>query len=259
MPKGISIHIGVHHFDSEHYGYEGTLENCPNDAIDMQTIADSQNFESTLLLTEEATRDNVKKAIKTASEELEAGDILFLSYSGHGGTLPDRNNDEEDHADETWCLYDGQLIDDELLELWSHFREGVRVLVVSDSCHSGTVIKANPTQTETKPPEFQVKSIPYPKAREIYRKNKGYYDKIADETPFVMSVDIKATVKLMSGCQDTEYSYAFNDARNSLFTQEINAVWDSGQFIGSTEAFFDQVKDQVSSVDMGWSAIETDP
>ena len=57
----------------------------------------------------------------------------MLSYSGHGGQLPDLNDDEPDQEDETWCLYDGQVVDDELSELYSHFKQGVRILVLSDS------------------------------------------------------------------------------------------------------------------------------
>ena len=38
-------------------------------------------------------------------------------------------------------LYDRQLIDDELYQLWSAFTAKVRIVMLSDSCHSGTVAK----------------------------------------------------------------------------------------------------------------------
>jgi hypothetical protein len=38
-------------------------------------------------------------------------------------------------------LYDRQLIDNELYALWARFRPGVRICVISDSCHSGTVTR----------------------------------------------------------------------------------------------------------------------
>ena len=52
--------------------------------------------------------------MRGAAKALKPGDLFFLTYSGHGGQVPDVTGDEDDKQDETWCLYDGQLIDDEL-------------------------------------------------------------------------------------------------------------------------------------------------
>ena len=52
--------------------------------------------------------------------------------------MPDASADEPDRTDETWVLFDRQLVDDELYEMWPQFVPGVRILVLSDSCHSGT-------------------------------------------------------------------------------------------------------------------------
>src|SRR5678815_3771458 len=79
--------------------------------------------------------------MRKAAKLLAAGDLYFLSYSGHGGQVPDVTGEEDDKKDETWCLFDGQLIDDELYYELSRFGEGVRILVLSDSCHSGTVTR----------------------------------------------------------------------------------------------------------------------
>lgn len=46
--------------------------------------------------------------------------------------------------DETWVLYDRQLVDDELYKIWSKFKPLVRILVFSDSCHNGTVTRDIP-------------------------------------------------------------------------------------------------------------------
>jgi hypothetical protein len=48
---------------------------------------------------------------------------------------------EEDQLSETWVCWDRQLIDNELYALWGSFQPGVRILVISDSCHSGTVTR----------------------------------------------------------------------------------------------------------------------
>ena len=100
----------------------------------MTSVGKSRGFKVTTLLTKEATRERVIKTIRKASRTLKSGDIFMLSYSGHGGQLPDRNEDEADAMDETWCLYDGELVDDEMYSLYGGFALGVRILVFSDSC-----------------------------------------------------------------------------------------------------------------------------
>ena len=58
------------------------------------------------LLDEKATAASVLEGIRNAARELKAGDLFLIQYSGHGGQVPDRNGDEADGLDETWCLYD---------------------------------------------------------------------------------------------------------------------------------------------------------
>ena len=48
-------------------------------------------------------------------------------------------DEEDDQLDETWCLFDTQLRDDDINTALASFAEGVRILMLSDSCHSGTV------------------------------------------------------------------------------------------------------------------------
>src|SRR6187397_378801 len=143
MAQGLSLHIGLNSVNPKHYaGWSGKLTACEADANDMASIAGSRKFASKKLLTKKATRSAVKSAIAAAAKKLKSGDIFFITYSGHGGQLPDQNGDEDDGLDETWCLYDGELVDDELFAAWANFRSGVRILVLSDSCHSGTVARA---------------------------------------------------------------------------------------------------------------------
>ena len=143
MAQGLSLHIGLNYVNPDHYdGWDGKLNACEKDTSDMEMIASTQGFETKVLLRDEATRESVLQEIKKAAETLKSGDIFYLSYSGHGGQIPDANNDEPDGQDETWCLFDGQLIDDELKECWTFFEKGVRIFITSDSCHSGTIIKS---------------------------------------------------------------------------------------------------------------------
>lgn len=110
-----------------------------NDAVEIHKVATGIGLESKIILGNDVTRNNVINSIKEASRKLDEGDLLFVYYSGHGGQLPDIDGDEEDGLDETWCLYDGQLIDDELHLLWSEFKKDVRIIVISDSCKTGQI------------------------------------------------------------------------------------------------------------------------
>jgi hypothetical protein len=155
MARGLSIHIGLNVIDVDVYGPGNELAGCVNDARDMQSLAVAQGFQTTLMLDEGATSDAVIGAIAGAASTLKSGDILLLTYSGHGSQVPDRNGDEPDGKDETWCLYDRMLLDDELYSLWAQFEEGVRIFMLSDSCHSGTVARMLQTQDLMGSPAFK--------------------------------------------------------------------------------------------------------
>jgi caspase domain-containing protein len=247
MSKGISIHIGLNRVDPNHYaGWDGQLTACEFDAKDMAALAKSQGFRSTtILLTEQATAEAALAKLRAAREELQEGDILLLTYSGHGGQVEDANSDERDRLDETWVLYDRELIDDELYNEWSYFDPGVRIFVLSDSCHSGTVTRAM-FRASVEPPALRqpasvapkrTKNMPFTVQQETYNKNKKLYDDIQRSVPSHIrsSRAMDATVILISGCQDTQLS-ADGD-RNGLFTETLLGTWNKGAFRGTYRQF----------------------
>lgn len=233
MSKGIAVCIGLNSVDPRHYqGWSGPLTACEADAEDMAGIASDNGMAVSKLLTKNATREGVRKAIAQAAKSLTAGDIFMLTYSGHGGQVPDRDGDEDDRMDETWCLYDGQLIDDELHTLYGEFAKGVRILVLSDSCHSGTVTRdaqaAAMARTPTgEPPRYRV--MPPNVAQRVYRANKEFYDNLAKKAGNARDLDkVAATVLLISGCQDNQLSQ--DGTFNGLFTGKLLTIWNGGSF-----------------------------
>jgi hypothetical protein len=248
MAKGLSLHIGLNSVDPSHYaGWDGQLVACEFDANDMEALAESQDFTTKKLLTEDATADAVRKAIADAGSELEAEDILFLTYSGHGGQTPDSNSDEDDRMDETWVLYDRQLVDDELYTLWADFKPGTRILVLSDSCHSGSVVRVLPDfiQPEAlargaagnQPPAM--KALPVELEQKVYEQNREVYDQVQKTTTAYDSSDIGASVLLISGCQDNQTSA--DGEHNGLFTETLKSVWDGGAFKGAYRSFWKKI------------------
>lgn len=238
MPAGISLHIGLNRVDPDQYeGWDGQLTACEADAVDMAALAKKRGFKSsTLLLTKAATAEAVSNALLDAAQTLKSGDLFFLTYSGHGGQVNDTNGDEADRMDETWVCYDRQFVDDELYELWGKFRAGVRIIVLSDSCHSGTVLRDIPAFVSGGP---RIRAMPTTVARKVQKAHAKLYKKIQDEHPAAEKTNVKASVLLLSGCMDNQTSQ--DGARNGLFTGTLKKVWNGGKFKGSYRKLRDTV------------------
>jgi hypothetical protein len=267
--KAISLHIGLNAVSGEHYGgWTGELAACEFDANDMAAIAKSRGMKATLLLTKKGTRANVLAGIRAAAKALSAGDLFFLSYSGHGGQVPDVTGEEDDKQDETWCLYDGQLIDDELYFELSRFAAGVRVLVLSDSCHSGTVTREGPPMRAAMleaTPQLRPKLMPRSVAMRTYRDHQAFYDKLqrdvakaagkaVDPDAALANVAVsgrrmalvkkfKPAVILVSGCQDNQTS--MDGEHNGAFTEQLLSAWNHGTFKGNYALFHSVVRSRM--------------
>jgi hypothetical protein len=261
-PKALSLHLGLNGVSAAAYdGWDGPLAACEFDANDMAALAKSKGMTPTVLLTKKATRAALLAAMRKAAKALKAGDLFFMSYSGHGGQMPDSNGDEPDKKDETWCLYDGQLIDDELYVELSRFAAGVRVLVLSDSCHSGTVTRELPPPPP--PPDQRPRLMPDSVARRVYASHQAFYDQLqadaaaAAEKTYVdpdaalahlgaaagaveLVGQFKPAVLLISGCQDNQTS--MDGAHNGAFTEALLKVWNHGAFQGDYSAFHAKIR-----------------
>ena len=260
--KGLSLHAGLNAVNPTAYGgWDGPLAACEFDANDMAAIAKSKGMKSTILLTKKATRSNALSGIRDAAKALKAGDFFLLTYSGHGGQVPDVSGEEADKQDETWCLYDGQLIDDELYFELSRFKPGVRILVLSDSCHSGTVTRAGPPPPATA--HQRPKLMPPAVAMRTYREHQAFYDKLqldlvkaagkATVDPDAALAQVAASgrlaaivrkfnpaVVLISGCQDNQTS--MDGDHNGAFTESLLKVWSQGTFQGNYGTFHARIK-----------------
>ncbi len=265
-PRALSLHVGINLVDPAAYGgWDGPLAACEFDARDMAALARSKGMTPTVLMTRKATRAATLAALRKAAKALKSGDLFFLSYSGHGGQVPDSNRDEPDRKDETWCLFDGQLIDDELYLELSRFAAGVRIVVLSDSCHSGSVTRE---RTPPPPPPGQrSKLMPEAVARRVYDEHKAFYDRLQADVAKAAGnrapVDpdaalaalahtgaaaqaatlvgaLKPAVVLISGCQDNQTS--MDGENNGAFTEQLLKAWNHGAFTGSYGSFHARIR-----------------
>ncbi len=257
-PKAMSLHVGLNAVSAAAYaGWDGPLAACEFDAHDMAAIARAAGMKPTTLLTKKATRKSTLAGLRAAAKQLRTGDLFFLTYSGHGGQVPDVSGDEADKQDETWCLFDGQLVDDELYAELARFGDGVRILVLSDSCHSGTVTRAQPPSLPTSPAE-RPKLMPQAVAMRVYREHRAFYDGLqhalakaagtatVDPDAALAQVaasgrlsatvqDFRPAVILVSGCQDNQTS--MDGEHNGAFTEALRRVWRDGAFAGNYGQF----------------------
>lgn len=263
-PRGLSLNIGLNSVNPSHYGgWTGDLAACEFDAKDMAALATGRGIKARQLLTKDATRAKVLAALRAAAKTLVKGDFFLLSFSGHGGQVPDVSSEEADKLDETWCLYDAQLIDDELYQELGRFATGVRILVLSDSCHSGTVVRAGPPGSLVLPPEMRSKMMPPSVAMRTYEAHRSFYDKLQqdvagsegevraepDEVLATLTVSTRLTkiarrfrarAVLISGCQDNQSSY--DGQHNGAFTARLLTVWNRGNFDGNYATFHAHIK-----------------
>lgn len=258
--QAIGLHVGLNRVDPRHYaGWDGALAGCENDAIAMERLARSQGFETNLLLNEQGTRQAVVAAIEAAAAALEPGGMFLFTVAGHGGRIPDWNRDEVDDGtgtamDETLCLFDEQLVDDELFLLWTRFREGVRILVVGDTCHSGTQIRFNPFSPAlpaafVADPAMRPRCMPLAVETQTWRQNLDEYRNrtTRDEKTLLAPLDgvVRADVLGLGACQD--HQYAMDGPEHGQFTAALLRVWDQGRFRGDYRALRDRVEREINS------------
>lgn len=208
--------------------YPGTgsdLSGCVNDANDWAAELERRGFVVSKLLDKAATGKAIRQGIAAHVGAAKKGDLVVIQFSGHGSFVPDADGDEDDGTDEALCPWDtdkkGVITDDELFELYSARAYGVRVVVFSDSCHSGTVarfapIGTPPTITGGNAPRRLVRFLP-PGAFLGKAKLAKFGVRRARRRS---SPPGRYGALLLAGCQDAEYSYDawFNGRPNGAFT-----------------------------------------
>lgn len=210
---------------NDYPGTDSDLSGCVNDANDWAAVFKGSGFEVARMFDRQASGKEMRAAMTALVSGAKKGDSVVIQYSGHGSFVPDEDGDEPDGTDECLCPHDirtnGPITDDELFEIFCGCERGVKVVLISDSCHSGTVARFAPIVT---PPTMKAKNAPLRKVR--FLPPSVFLSKRA-ASRLGMSRALRRSsppgrygALLMSGCQDTEYSFdAFFQGRpNGAFT-----------------------------------------
>jgi hypothetical protein len=254
-----SLHIGV----LKPHGV--TLEDevgrsAVADAELMAAIARDHGFPDPVLCTAaaETTTLNIAKEIAAAATDLAAGGIFLLTFSGHGYAVEAGGGPAA--MSQGWVLSDADMFDQDLFLLFYQFEPGVRILVISDSCHSGTVVappgvlgivSALFTATGRNIRNFlgqRSRFLSQAQIAELRRLGQGAF---AESTTLLARVQtthgaLAVHVILLAACQDSQE--AFVEDGHGLFTAKLNE--ELGTLNGhsvSYEAFLEGIKRRIPS------------
>jgi len=187
---------------NDYPGIFNDLKGCVNDAKDWSALLQGFGFSVNMILDSQATRATVKTALQGLIASTNAGDVAVFTYSGHGTQVTDAGGDESDPYDEAICLYDGNTIDDELRVILNGIHPQATLVIISDSCFSGSVTRLT---AEKAIPRFIPPAVST--ASKMARRS------------FLMPESGMPEI-LISGCSDSEYSYdaEFNGRPNGAMS-----------------------------------------
>jgi len=189
--KKYAVLVGI----NDYPGDENDLNGAVNDAQNFKKLLTTKfrfpTANTTMLLDSAATRANIISQIKAYGGLVGSGDILLFQYSGHGTLFPDIYSDVIDETKKVAVdipMQDGShyrlpldyydsaivpwdaddksssrtwqnlILDDELYDMFSKITaKGATVVFISDSCHSGSVGKAQQMKFRYMPTEKALK------------------------------------------------------------------------------------------------------
>ncbi|WP_161635638.1 caspase family protein [Actibacterium mucosum] len=147
-PQVHALVIGI-----DEYEHIGSLKGAVNDANDISdALSDLPGAQVTTLLNDAATRDAILDHWRKTAKQVQPGDTMIVTYAGHGWHEPEAHpGNETDGQDETFLLgafaeqgaaAAHRIRDDEVAELVALIPDGATMILVADSCHSGTMMRS---------------------------------------------------------------------------------------------------------------------
>lgn len=177
--------VGINNYP----GTSNDLQGCVNDANDWSAILTGFGFETSIIVDTEATRQNIKTKLNELVSSAGEGDVIVFTYSGHGTQVIDFSSDEGDTYDEAIYVVDGTILDDDLRVIIDKINSRAALVVISDSCFSGSVTRLIPENTR---PRFMP-------AQDVSD------DRVVRQRFLLPEANMPEI--LISGCSDSEYSY----------------------------------------------------
>lgn len=143
--------VGINHYSMPGSDLRGCLNDVETNRYILTYKFGFQSTEMVILRDSQATtkniKDNLEKMVAEFKDCNSPEDKFIFCYSGHGSSVPDKDGDEIDKLDEIICPYDlnwtsNMITDDYLYSIFSKINPNVQLLIISDSCHSGSLLRS---------------------------------------------------------------------------------------------------------------------
>jgi hypothetical protein len=213
------------------------------DAKALAELARAQGLDAVELLDADATRARLLAALRSATEACAIGDLLLVTFAGHGGRLPNvAGVGEAGKQSASWCLYDGQWLEQELQAMLRRLPAGAHAVVLGDTCYTGTVTRAAPPASTAGDIHGQrLRLMPMAVTIKTYTAHKAFYDRLHKDTARALAAtpDEPPTL-LFAAAQDNQTAY--EQGYHGAFTEQVLNVWNDGAFTGTWAQFAQQVR-----------------
>lgn len=190
-----------------------------NDIKLWKTLVEKRGWSTTSISNMDCTIDSLTSLLKDVFMSCKSGDRVIVIYSGHGASIKDKDSDEEDGYDESWCLWDNFFTDDMLYDCLKYLPADSMITIISDSCNSGTMTKSFASRSKG-----------------VIGKHKKIRKRIG-----APHVKIMAREVLLSACKSNESAY---EAKFQNDNYGVFSYW-STKIMKKNEITFSEFQEQI--------------
>ncbi len=216
--KKYALCIGMQAVNHGHYLKLKKYGSACYNATYISVVLEQQGFAVKKWQNEEAQSKKFIRQIQSWGRTMHKGDLLVLSFSGHGAKIMSNDNEIDDweKEDEGWCMYDRVLFFFELWELARAFRPGVKIIVLSDACYSG-------------PLGFDTKAMRFRPGRRFsfFNIQKDVYNPILNAALRPLYHTIPPAVLVLSASAENGKAFERPGKRHSEFTIALKKAFKS--------------------------------
>lgn len=206
-----------------------SLGKCVSDVQKMSALMVKFGFDVRAYYDAQCTRVLIEKHWRQAVEDAAKFEkaVVFIHQSSHGTQAQDKNGDEKDGMDEAICCYDtvwnystnmwnNVYLDDDIKAFSESIPDNVLVVLVSDTCHSGDLVRGI-----APPVMIPNRKFVYPRNWIVGPTKKGKRMKSKDLNSGFIAIDIPYI--LLAGTSPDKYSYE-NHTGGVLSTSIYNYI-----------------------------------